>query len=293
MTFRTIGFIAAFGLAVSLGPVLSSQDKVTDKIVEQMRKRQAVAKTVDAEIEQRSLLVMPLGVGRTPAQEGEAGLRPGKQAIILKDAKMFRRLNRVLWSGGEEVPEEMTSVFDGLVAGSLHVTAKSSVGFVHTKRQHADRYSLHVMPVVSHFRALADDMTVLSLDKWHVVATDAKLNDSICVLVREGNEVDVRYRELWFDAEKDYALVRRRDVFHGRTENELSITYKKDKAVGWVPSAWRVDRFADGRLIDHSDAKVVRLTINEPVGDATFELKFPPGATVNRPPPPRPNGKKQ
>jgi hypothetical protein len=225
-------------------------------------------------------------------QEGDDNLRPGKQLIILKDGKMFRKLNRVIWSGAAEIPEEMTSVFDGVAAKSLHVTAKSSVGFVHVKRQHADRYSLHVLPIVGHFRALADDMTILSPDKWHVVSTDAKLDDSTCVLLREGSEEDVRYRELWFEAEKDYVLVRRRDVFHGRTENQLSINYKEDETVGWVPSAWRVDRHVNGRLIDHSDAKVVSLKINEPVDDPTFRLEFPPGTKINLPPV-RPDGKKR
>jgi hypothetical protein len=287
--FRTIVGAAAFGLAMFFGPMLSAQDEVKDKIIEQMRKRQAAAKTVEAQVEQRTLLVMPFGVRRVPAYEGEAGLRPGKQAIILKDAKMFRKLDRFLLSagGGGEVPEEMTSVYDGVVAQSLHVSGESSVGFVHTKRQHADRHSLHVLPIVGHFRALTDEMTVLSPDKWHVVATDAKLKDATCVLVREGSEEDVRYRELWFDTERDYSLVRRRDVFNRRTANELDVSYKKDEAAGWVPSDWRVRCYADERMIENATAKVVSLKINEPVDDATFRFEFPPGTKVNRPPPPR------
>ena len=293
MAFRAAVCAAAFGLATLLGSRLSAQDEVKDKIVEQMRNRQAAATTVDAQIDERSLLVLPLGVRRNPAQEGEGGLRPGKQVIMLKDAKMYRKLNRFLLSAGGEggIPEEMTSVFDGVVAKSLHVSGKSSVGFVHTNRQHADRHNLHVLPIVGHFRALTDDMTVLAPNKWHVVATDAKYKDATCVMVREGSEEDVRYRELWFESEKDYALVRRRDVFHRRTANELNISYKKDETVGWVPSAWRVERYADGRLIDLSLAKVVALKINEPIDDAMFQLDFPPGTKVNHPPP-RPDAKK-
>lgn len=54
MTFRSTGSVAAFGLAMSLGSMLSAEDEVKDKILEQMRTRQAAAKTVDAQIEEVS-----------------------------------------------------------------------------------------------------------------------------------------------------------------------------------------------------------------------------------------------
>lgn len=291
MSARFIGSAAA-GLVVALVSSSDAADRVQDRILAAMLERASAAKTVEARIEERSLLAMPAGVGRTPAQEGEAGMRPGKQMIIVKDAKLFRRLNRIVWSGEAEVPEEMTSVFDGVTAGSLHVTAKSSVGYIHSKRQHADRHNLHVLPIVGHFRALTDDMTILSPDKWHVVSTDFKLDDSTCVLVREGSEEDVQYRELWFDAEKNFSLVRRRDVFDGKTANLLNVQYTEDEAVAWVPKSWQVDRYIKGRLIDHSEAKVVSLKINGPVDDAVFQFNFPPGTEISDQRQRKPRGKK-
>jgi hypothetical protein len=292
-THRIYG-AATSSLVVALISVSEGADPVQDKILGAMRDRQTAVKTAKAVVEERILLTGPLTLPRKPIEDGGSDLKPRTNVIVLKEMKMFRKLSGPVWSypTQSEALEVMTSVFDGEAAKSLHVTEKRSVAFIHSKRQHADRHSLHVLPIVGHFRALAEEMTVLSPEKWHVVATDAELDDAVCVMVREGSEDDIRYRELWFDAEKGYALVRRRDVFQRRTANEISISYTPDDTVGWVPSGWQINRYADGRLIDHSVATIARLTINEPVDDATFQLDFPPGTKVNHPPPPRPEVKR-
>ena len=291
---QSISVIGTAVVCLVFSSTCCAAEGFAEQIVEAMRKRQAAVTTLDARIEDRFLVRTPPGVVREPVGDRWSNLELRKQVVILKDTKMFRRLSGPVWSmrTESEIFEVMTSTFNGESARSLHASAEYSVGFNHIKPYHADRYSLHVLPLVGHFRGLAEGMSDFSPDKWHVIETDARVEDVSCVMLREGKEEGVRYRELWFDIERDFALVRRRDVFHGLTENELSVTYKSEEPLGWVPSTWRVDRYSDGRLIDHSVAKVVKLNINVAIEDSMFNLEFPPGTEVNNPPPRRDAKKK-
>jgi hypothetical protein len=276
-------WLPALWIVIAWGTRVTADDFSPDNIVKAMRDREAAARTVDAQIEEQYLLIPPRNVALAPQADGATDLERRTHEIVIKDTKMFRKLRGVVWSHvlGRPILQEMTSTFDGDQGKSLYTTTEYRLGFNHGDRHHADRYSLHVLPVTGHFRGLAKDMEVYRPDKWNVVATDIVIDDAKCVQICEGSKEEVRYRELWFDVEKGYALVRRRDVFRGKTENALTVSYETREPLGWVPTGWRVDRYADGRLIDHSVAKVVSLRINEAVDELRFDLEFPAGTKVN------------
>lgn len=276
---------------ITIGAILSvvlvaiSSGETTEEILAKWKERESTSTTVEARIEEEYQILKPLS-STTPAdEEAEPRFAKRKRTLLLKEAKMHHQRTGQSHSVEPPRPEELISTFDGEQARSLQTVGTNRTGFYHTNPYHADRWNMHLLPIVGYFRPLTPEFSLFAPDKWKVVATDMKIGGSDCVMLREGELTDNRYREIWLAKDKDFGLVYRRDMLEGRVASEISIAYRDDIKDGWVPTTWQVDRYSNGRLIDHAVSRLVCLTINEPVEDAKFLIEFPAGTEINGVPP--------
>lgn len=183
------------------------------------------------------------------------------------------------------LPETMTSVFDGTIANSMHqlnIGEKvRSVGYIHSRPGHPDRNSLYLGALLKHFRPLSAGLGTLKPEEWELVERHAQVNDEECILVRQGKATDVRYSDLYINPKKDFTLVRFCTRFQDQLENELTTTFREDAKLGWIPDAWKVTRYANGRMIDGAAGSLKKIEVNTPIAKGTFDLTFPPGCEVN------------
>lgn len=279
---------SAIGVILSVVLVATSSGETTGTILAKWKERESTSATVEAHIEEEYQIIKDLSA-TVPADQGaEPRFAKRKRTLILKQAKMYHQRTGLSHSAEPPLPEELISTFDGAEARSLQTVGTNRTGFYHTNPYHADRWNMHLLPIVGYFRPLNPQLNLFSPEKWKVVATDVKIGGSDCVMLREGELTDNRYREIWLAKDKDFGLVYRRDMLEGRVASEISIGYRNDIKDGWVPTTWQVDRYSNGRLIDHAVSKLVRLVINEPVKDDMFLVEFPAGTEIiGVPPKPR------
>jgi len=67
----------------------------------------------------------------------------------------------------------------------------------------------------------------------------------------------------------------------GRVARSISIDYKPDKKVSWVPSHWIGKIEVGGSEMGTFEESVVRYTVNEPTPPGTLDFVFPPGSVVS------------
>ena len=210
------------------------------------------------------------------------------ERTIIVDGDQMRHVRiGVAWDDDADgfVPETMISVADGTIAKSLHRcdrgTEMRSTGFIHHRPGHPDRFCLYLGPVLRHFRPFSPSLGTFSPERWKLVDEGVALNGSKCILIREGQQTDIRYNELFVDPEKDFALVRYTSYFHGRLENQLSTTFSKDTKLGWIPDSWEVYRYSNAHLADSAVGSLEGVEINIPIAGDSFDVIFPADTMVN------------
>jgi hypothetical protein len=283
---RRIIVTLSLGMTLWLIPVVAHAEDLIDTVMTKWKARQDDSCTVRVEIEEEYRIIPPPSSSASP--EGDE-MAKRKRTLILKGESMYHKRHglSILPDTQSVAAEQLISVFDGTQARSLQAVGTVRLGFYHTKRHHADRWNLDLLPILLHFRAMSAELSIFSRDKLSVVGTTMKIGGSECVMLREGDLSDIRYREIWLAPDMEFALAHRRDLFEGRVANEVDIAYRRDEKLGWIPDKWQVDRYSNGRMIGQNFSKVLSLAINEPVEDSTFELEFPPGTKVHGVPQPK------
>jgi hypothetical protein len=84
----------------------------------------------------------------------------------------------------------------------------------------------------------------------------------------------------WVDPRRADLIVRH-EWKVGRVLRSISIDYKPDKKVGWVPSHWIGKIESGGAVTSTFEESVVRYTVNEPTPPGILDFVFPPLSVVN------------
>jgi hypothetical protein len=86
----------------------------------------------------------------------------------------------------------------------------------------------------------------------------------------------------WLAPDKEYVVRRVRDVEALQVTRQTDIRYRRDDAVGWLPSDWTLTEYGrDGRTLVTTTVTAAAVRLNEPVPDGTFRVNFPPGTLVS------------
>jgi hypothetical protein len=115
--------------------------------------------------------------------------------------------------------------------------------------------------------------------KWHVVTTNAIINNSHYVKIERRSAKADAYEDLWIDPRRDDLIVQR-DLKSADTLTVTSIEYQPDKTAGWAPTGWTVRSNRAGIPLMIWETTVVDYSINQPIPPGTFDLAFPPRTFV-------------
>jgi hypothetical protein len=86
----------------------------------------------------------------------------------------------------------------------------------------------------------------------------------------------------WLAPDKEYVVRRIRDVGAFQVARQTDIRYRRDEAVGWLPTDWTLTEYGrGGRALVTTTVTVAAVRLNEPVPDETFRVTFPPGTLVS------------
>lgn len=89
-------------------------------------------------------------------------------------------------------------------------------------------------------------------------------------------------RELYFDPERDYLLMGRKDTANGKLHSLVEFFYEQDFAGGRFPKQWfvRHGNIGTGRIYGTARATVTKYDTETPIADSDFTVDIPVGAQV-------------
>jgi hypothetical protein len=210
-----------------------------------------------------------------------------RRVVIFAGDKMrHERTGAQWWAATEDfVPMQYVGIFDGSDSIAYYGTPSNtndvrSLGFLHPdKAYHPDRGSVHVLPILMHYRALTPRLSSFDAAKWIVQEQSQIVEGRECIVLKRVN--GVRTYRYWVDAQRNFALMRYSKEFHTFTILQLDIAYATDPESGSVPQRWQfVKRDTDGRLIASGHSTVTNYALNCDVPEGTFEFEFPAGTEV-------------
>lgn len=104
-----------------------------------------------------------------------------------------------------------------------------------------------------------------------------------CVVLERSNRSKRPPSSYWVDPARDCIVLRRVFGESSKPSMQLDVTYARDPAYGWVPSAWKFVAMdaPTGKLLFETVAKVLRYEFNEPIPRSEFRFDFPVGTRVN------------
>jgi Thioredoxin-like len=119
-------------------------------------------------------------------------------------------------------------------------------------------------------------LTRLDPARLQVVAWDAKIEGTNCVIVRQEWS-----RYYWLDPARDFIVLRKQVVESGADQSRVDFSYRQDANFGWAPAGWREIRVGWNYEPAMSlDDTVQKVTFNGPIPSAAFAIDFPEGAYV-------------
>ena len=110
--------------------------------------------------------------------------------------------------------------------------------------------------------------------KWQVVGEKAIIDNLHCVKLQTTHQ---RRREtIWIDPARDDLIVAW-ELHRRRSDTLVTIGYRRDKKLGWVPERWTETTPGRSRA---TETKIVDYSINESAPRELFAPPFPPETTV-------------
>ena len=260
-----------------------------EQIIEVWRAREAATKTFTFEMAESELI----GVGTRPDLEAGKVSPPEdvrvkrRRTITVDGTKMFHRITGPTWTHAVDALlfEEMTSVFDGQHAFSLHrrehnTDAVHSRGYIHNKPVHPDVHNLRLSPVIRHYRAISTPFGGLVPDRLKIIDRKAVVEGQKCVVL-EHVDSPFRTKRLWLDCDKDMSIVRCCHLLREVVSCQIDVRFEKHPKYGWTPKSWESVRYFNGKVGDSSSNAMESLTLNLPVAKELFTLEFPIGTQVS------------
>jgi hypothetical protein len=85
----------------------------------------------------------------------------------------------------------------------------------------------------------------------------------------------------WGDPERGYVPLRVESFVNGRLSVLLTVNYRTDAVVGWVPETWQATMYSGRQTTrESSDNRLLQVEFNREYPLETFQIAFPPGTQV-------------
>jgi hypothetical protein len=140
----------------------------------------------------------------------------------------------------------------------------------------------------------------LSLDKYTIAKRRARLANSDCVILEQGDPkarkrnwvqngvtftdgVDHYYEQLWLDPSKDYAIVRYMSYVNTMLCRQIDFQLKDDSYGNAIPQSWTMTFYnaSNGKISEMRESRVTLWMSNPKFKPSEFDFTFPPGTVVS------------
>jgi len=261
----------------------SAEENVTpiESVLRVWRERQRIARTLQFELTDEHLIGKGTGsIEGPPEPAGEVTVKRRTTVTIDGDRMRLERLGED-WIAGQGVrPLTQISLFDGKFNKEFY-QHHSTIGFLAARGKHSEGGNTYLLPVVRHFRPFSAAFRPFAIDRLKVVATDAMIDKTRCILLEDALPEGLRVASYWVAPDQGMSIVRHQTTFKGLTEWQLDASYQNDPKHGWIPAKWQASHGTPERRLSAGKLTVEKFSINEPVPAKTFEFEFPPGTQVN------------
>lgn len=137
-----------------------------------------------------------------------------------------------------------------------------------------------LIPLAVTFRPFVPDLCSDKFSKARLTGSRSLIGGRSCLDLeyRDSNSV----RRVSVDPARNYVVVRVIDLQGERALGSVSIDYRPDASLGWVPSAWNITDLntKTGTLRYSRQGTVTSCEINPTVAPTEFVVDFPPGTLV-------------
>lgn len=237
----------------------------------------------------------------------------------------YRRLTRMSIDGlkmrwevlfqennGNTAPEKLClEVSDGRGSKSLTMPGELSrfpypIGYIHSQNLiRSVSHLIDTLPVLMVTSRLLPQVVdaqqgTLSLDKYTIANRRARLVNSDCVILEQGDPkarrrnwvqngmsltdgIDHHYEQLWLDPSKDYAIVRYRNYLNTALWRQIDFQLKGHSSGDVVPQSWTMTFYnaSDGKVSETRESRVTKWTSNPQFKPSEFDFTFPPRTVIS------------
>jgi len=189
---------------------------------------------------------------------------------------------------GDFVQTEHLATFDGEFSRALdspNLQRDFFSGRIYARDQaNNELHDLVLEPLFQCYRMFHSERGLLNAQDLAIETADAIINDTPCIVVAEiGSATRATRRMYWLDPARDFVIQRfTLQKADGPIQRQTDFSYKQDSQNEWVPSAWKIQKYAtDGTLALSITATVTEYDLNPKFPPTHFTIDFPANAFVD------------
>jgi hypothetical protein len=263
-----------------VAPASAADAVKLDDIISVWRKREEATRSLRIEMASDYLMVKGPPKAIPPNKE--------RWLVAIDGIKMRHERVGEVWTEQIQAsaPDTMIAVFDGSTTKALHKRERAddilhSQGWIFKQTKHQDAENVFLSPVIRHFRPVSPTFGVIQIDKLRLVDSDDPVDGIACARLEEkhGNGKVVSY---WVALDQEMSIVRCASTVKGIADAQVETSFKRDAALGWIPSRWSVTRLDSGgkTALDSATTSVTKTEINIRIPPEVFDITFPAGTEV-------------
>jgi hypothetical protein len=226
---------------------------------------------------------------QAPTSPSDTTRMNDRRIVTIEDNKMRHERTGKAWieAAKATAPETMTAVFDGTTSKILNHRARNddlvhSMGWVFHAATHSDAHSMHLSPVLRHYRPFTASFNPINKVHLKLVRSDDLVNGIPCIVIEEPPDSAKRITQHWVAPSKEMAILRSVITFRGRKHVQVETQFEKSERAGYFPSKWTSTQFTAGgdKAFSSSTNVMSHVDVNIVVTSGTFDLEFPPGTEL-------------
>jgi hypothetical protein len=264
----------------------SPQDKLFAEVKAAWKKREDQAKTLRIEWTSKNLtpkgsidVTMPMLAmkgDKTKSRPQKDTTHEGKSQLVLDQMKARLQLEQFVWHEPslDFVVSHTDSAFDQKACTqSVRLGSSPSEIITVNKANWVTGCDVTTWPICMAFRGHQPEVMEGQDISKHQVARESTLNGRrVIEVIRERNENRGEIR-LWLDPSQDFSVIRHDEYArNGNLTFQITVQNIKHSLGIWIPSEWTTMVYSGKVLIRRVQTTVRKVSFNDPVDPAEFEL---------------------
>jgi hypothetical protein len=297
---RFVHFLLLSGAVLCAWPARGlgqpSGQKIKDEIIAAWRLRQEKAQSAHVEVRCSDMLhkgaIDFMGLRKSPSVESTPN--PPRDFPVESSCSIWLSASRIsyvedrpLWDPGQREfhPQHYENVYDGQLTRYLRNPASATYSYPQSSVKPVSRSDIPtyfaIQPVFLCIRG-AQDFRLDELARMQPTGRTVNVKGRPCVELSRNAQSSGQREFMYFDAQRDYVLVKKAILVGDQPSWQLEIEYSPDPTVGWFPRTWEW-LIQGGRPMQAQESgrrSVTSYQLNAEIPDDRFQIVLPPGTRV-------------